>query len=226
MMDMKVMTGFNKLDKILSGGFPANANILVSGGPGTGKTLFSLRFLREGLRLKERCCYISLSEDKNELLRATDNITSLKDIKKHIGKNCAIEHITLGEHVTMKKFNEIIASYPRIDRLVIDNVNKLLIFTEAKRTYRMQLSELLKHLKNISKCTLLICETKEDSIDTGNDEAFECDGVIHLSFLDIEEKPIRSLQVHKLRYTSFEPRVPHRLEIHNKDVKITNTRII
>lgn len=223
---MKIKSGLKKLDMLLDGGLPANTNVLVSGGPGTGKTLLSLKFLMEGLKAKERCCYVSLSETKEELLRAADNIASLSEIKNYIGKNCAIEHITLGENITMKKFNEIIAAYPKIDGLVIDNINKLLIFNESKRSYRINLAELLKHLKSVSKCTLLICETEGDEIDTGNGEAFECDGVLHLSFLELEEKPMRSLQIHKLRYTSFEPKIPHELVITNKDLKLTGTKII
>jgi len=223
---MKMKTGFVKLDKVLDGGLPKNTNILVSGGPGTGKTLFSMKFLAEGIEAKEKCCYVSLSENKEELLRAASNITSLGKIKEHVGENLAIEHITMGENITMKKFNEIISSYPEIDRLVIDNINKLLIFAESKRAYRIHLSELLKHLKDISKCTFLICETEGDGIDTGNGEAFECDGIMHLSFLELEEKPMRTLQIHKLRYTAFEPKVPHEFIINNKDLKITGTKII
>lgn len=225
-ISMNVKSGFKKLDVLLGGGLPVNTNILLSGGPGTGKTLFGLKFLMEGLRLKERCCYVSLSENREELLRAANNIDSLKELKKHIGKNCAIEHITLGENITMKKFNEIISSYPKIDRLVIDNINKLLIFAESQRGYRIHLSELLRHLKSISGCTLLICETEGDKIDTGNGEAFECDGVIQLSFSELEEKPRRTLQIHKLRYTSFEPRVPHEFVINDRDLRLTGTKII
>ena len=223
---MRVESGFKKLDALLGGGLPAHTNILISGGPGTGKTLLSLKFLMAGLNAKERCCYVSLSENREELLRAADKIASLRELKKYIGKTCAIEHITLGENITMKKFNEIITSYPKLDRLVIDNVNKLLIFAESKRSYRIHLSELLRHLKSISRCTFLICETKEEQIDTGNGEAFECDGVIHLSFLELEEKPMRILQVHKLRYTSFEPKIPHELVITDRDLKLTGTKII
>jgi len=223
---MSIKTGFDKLDASLGGGIPIKTNVLISGGPGTGKTLFTLRFLLEGLRKGDKCCYVSLNENKDELLRATENIDDLKDMKKFIGKNYAIEHITLGENMTMKKFNEIIARYPNIDRLVIDNVNKLLLFTENPKSYRIHLMELLKHLKSISKCSLLICETKDDEIDTGNNESFECDGVFNLSFLDFEEKPLRILKVHKLRYSSFEPKIPYEFVMSNKGLEITDIKII
>ncbi|NIO20437.1 MAG: hypothetical protein GTN76_06775 [Candidatus Aenigmarchaeota archaeon] len=222
---MVVTTGIRKLDNLLGGGFPSTTTILLSGGPGSGKTLLALKFLMEGVRKKEKCCFVSLNETRDELLRACKRITGLKDAEKYIGKNLAIEHIPLGENITMKKFIDIIASYPEIDRLVIDNVNKLLIFSESNRCYRLHLSELVRHLKNAG-CSLLLCETKGDNIDTGNGESFECDGVLHLSFLELEEKPMRTVTVHKMRYANFDPKIPHEFVIDDKDLKLGATKII
>jgi circadian clock protein KaiC len=222
---MKVSTGLKGLDSLLGGGLPKNTVTLISGGPGTGKTLISLNFLLDGARKKERCCYVSLSESKEELIRACQEIESLKEIEKYIGKNLALEYIQLGENITLKRFIEIISSYPKIDRLVIDNVNKLLIFAESPRAYRLSLSELVKHLKNIG-CSLILCETKEDEFDSGNNEAFECDGVIQLSFLELEEKPMRTITLHKLRYSSFEPKVPREFIINKKELRLGSVKII
>ncbi|MFH1237325.1 MAG: ATPase domain-containing protein [Candidatus Aenigmatarchaeota archaeon] len=222
---MFIGTGIKKLDKLLGGGFPGKTTVLVSGGPGSGKTLFAMNFLMEGILKKERCCYVSLNETKDELLRASKGIESLGAMEKYVGKNFAIEHIPLGENITMKKFIDIIASYPKIDRLVIDNVNKLLIFAENERSYRIHLSELVKSLRQMG-CTLLICETRGEHIDTGNGESFECDGVLSMSFLELEEKPQRIMTIHKMRYASFEPKVPHEIVIDSKEIRITETKII
>jgi circadian clock protein KaiC len=222
---MVVSTGFKRLDSLMGGGFPEHTVNLVSGGPGTGKTLFGLKFLSEGVRKGEKCFYISLNETKDEIIRASRGIDSLKGMEKRLGKTLAIEHIPLGDNITMKKFISIISSYPKIDRLVIDNVNKLLIFAESKRSYRVHLTEMVNQLRIIG-CVMLICETRDEEIDTGNGEAFECDGVINLSFLDIEEKPLRILTVHKMRYADFDPRVPQEYQITKKDLIITGTKII
>ena len=224
---MKVNSGIAKLDGILSGGLPKNSVVLVSGGPGTGKTLFSLKFLLEGARKKERCCYITLSEDKDELLKACDSIESLKEVSKYVDKNLAIEYIPMGRsNINIKRFIEIISNYPQVDRLVIDNVNKLLMFSANKTEYRSYLVDLVKKLK-ATQCSLLLCETPNDELlDSGGDESFECDGVIQLVFLDLEEKPMRALLVHKMRYTAFDPKVPHELRIDGRDVKITETKVI
>lgn len=221
----RITTGLSGLDRMLKGGFPEKVTILLSGGPGSGKTLLAMKFLIDGAMKGEKCCYVSLNEDREELIRAARGINSLSMVEKHIGKNLAIEHIPLGENITMKKFMDIIASYPDIDRLAIDNVNKLLIFSESKRIYRIHLSELVKQLKPMG-CTLLLCETKEDKIDTGNGEAFECDGVLHLNFHELEERPMRTLSVHKMRYSSFDPRIPHELVISDNDLKLSRTKVI
>ena len=44
----KVATQIEGLDQILHGGFPVGRTTLISGGPGTGKTVLGLEFLYRG----------------------------------------------------------------------------------------------------------------------------------------------------------------------------------
>jgi len=224
---MRVTTGIKKLDAVLSGGFPENSVVLLSGGPGTGKTLLGLKFLLEGAKKGEKCCYITLNEGREELMKACQSIKSLQDVKKHLGKNLAIEHIAMGQsNVTMKRFMDIISNYPKTDRIVIDNVNKLLMFSENKKSYRAYLIELVATLKS-TKSSLLLCETEnDDSLDSGGQESFECDGVLQLIFLELEEKPKRAIIAHKMRYTKFDAKVPHEVLIDENDIRLTETKII
>lgn len=224
---MKVSTGLKKLDSILSGGFPENSTILLTGGSGTGKTLFALKYLLEGARNKEKCCYISLSETSEELIKAAESIKSLSDIKKYLGKNLIIEHIHMNQNnINMEKFIDILSEYPKIDRIVIDDVNKLLIFSENETSYRVNLIELISKIKR-AKSSILLCETKNDTyLDSGGNESFECDGIIQLVFLDLEEMPMRALIVHKMRYTGFDAKVPHELKIDGNDIRLTDTKTI
>jgi len=222
----RVPTGLPQLDKILGGGFPDKTTILISGGPGTGKTLFGMNFLLEGARKGERCCYVSMGETKDEIARACKEFEKMKDIEKFFGKTLAIEHIAIGEsNMSIKRFVSLLSEYPKIDRMVIDNTNKMFMFSDSKRIYRIHFSEMLKYLKNI-ECCLIICETENEGIDSGNGEAFECDGVVSLSFLELEEKPMRSLTVHKLRYSSFEAKVPHELVIDKNGLRLGETKVI
>ncbi|MCD6522571.1 MAG: AAA family ATPase [Candidatus Diapherotrites archaeon] len=223
---MRITTGIKGFDDKIEGGYPENTVILVSGNTGTGKTLFGLSFVMEGARKKEKCVYVSLSETEDELLRACDRIDSLKDARKYVGKNLSIEYILLEEMLDLEYFIKLFENYPEVDRIVIDNINKLLIFAETKREFRTRLVELIKHLKNKSKCSLLLCETLDDTLDTQNGEAYECDGVVNLSFLEFEEKPRRILKLYKMRYTAFEERMPYEWRITEGGLELTERKVL
>lgn len=220
----RVTTGIDELDRLIEGGFPIGTVILISGGPGTGKTLFGLNFLAKGAREKERSCYISFNENKRDLLRACDRIKPLQTVNKN--ESFIIKGIDLGSDITVKRFIKTIEQYPTFERLVIDNVNKLLLFAENKRQYRTQLDALTRYLREKVACSLLICETEDDRIDSGNGEAFECDGVITLAFLDFEEEPRRTLTIEKMRYTKFEPKIAHDLIIDAEGLKLGKEKIL
>jgi circadian clock protein KaiC len=220
----RITTGMKDLDILINGGFPTNTAILLSGGPGTGKTLFGLNFLAEGAAKGERSCYISFNETENDLLRACEGIKTLKNVKKN--EKFIIKHIDLGMEVSVARFMETIDQYPKFERLVIDNLNKLLLFAESRRQYRTQLDTLTRYLREKVACSMLICETEGEKIDAGNGEAFECDGVVTLSFLEFEEKPKRTLRVDKMRYTSFEPKVAHTMIIDKNGLQLSKEEII
>src|SRR5438477_6707948 len=59
--------GIGSLDDILHGGLIAERLYLIDGNPGSGKTTFALQFLLEGVRHKEKCLYVTLSETRQEL---------------------------------------------------------------------------------------------------------------------------------------------------------------
>jgi len=221
-----VKTGLPDLDKLLDGGFPSKTLQLVSGDAGSGKTLFGLNFVVQGAKAGERCGYISLGETEEELLRACRGIESLKDAESHLGKNLIFKHIILGEKTSLEEFTKTFSEYPDIDKLVIDNVNKLLMHAANSKDYRLKLVELIRYLKEKVNCSLLLCETKGDELDSGHGEAFEADGVIKLSFLELEEKPMRALQLCKMRYTRFDPKVMHELVINGNGIRITKAKII
>ncbi len=67
-MDDKVKTGIKGLDEITNGGFRRNMSILVTGSPGTGKTITALQFLYAGAKdYKENGLFISTEENLDEV---------------------------------------------------------------------------------------------------------------------------------------------------------------
>jgi len=47
----KSLTGIQGFDQITDGGLPQGRITLIVGGPGTGKTLFAMQFLVNGVRM-------------------------------------------------------------------------------------------------------------------------------------------------------------------------------
>ncbi len=64
---MALATGCAQLDRMLGGGFPEQRAVLVTGGPGVGKSTLAMQFLQEGLANDERCLYVSTEQTTDEL---------------------------------------------------------------------------------------------------------------------------------------------------------------
>jgi circadian clock protein KaiC len=65
----KAPTGIKGFDKITFGGLPKGRPTLVTGGAGSGKTLFGMEFLFRGPRIMRNRAYFSASKNlKNDLV--------------------------------------------------------------------------------------------------------------------------------------------------------------
>src|SRR5487761_833910 len=81
-----VPTGIQGLDDLLAGGYPRGRVILITGGPGSGKTLMAMQFLVNGVeRFDERGVFVSLEESKYHLASEMANFGW--DVEKYEKKN-------------------------------------------------------------------------------------------------------------------------------------------
>jgi circadian clock protein KaiC len=65
----KVATGIAGFDEITDGGLPKGRPTLVCGGPGCGKTLFSLQFLIHGADDGEPGVFVAFEETRDDLVK-------------------------------------------------------------------------------------------------------------------------------------------------------------
>lgn len=63
----RVQTGIKGLDKMLAGGLISERPYILSGSPGSGKTIFGMQFLMEGIEQDERVLFVALEEPVNEV---------------------------------------------------------------------------------------------------------------------------------------------------------------
>jgi len=67
----KIRTGWEKLDDQLGGGLPKGSITTVSGSTGSGKSIFAMEFLINGIKASgEPGLYIAIEESKNSLYRS------------------------------------------------------------------------------------------------------------------------------------------------------------
>ena len=64
----RVESGIDRLDSLIEGGFPRKTVTLISGPPGTGKTILCFQFLYKGLELGEKCLFLTLDKRIDNLL--------------------------------------------------------------------------------------------------------------------------------------------------------------
>ena len=65
----KAPTGIRGFDEITQGGLPKGRTALVTGGPGTGKTMFAMEFLVKGAtEFGEPGVFVSFEETADELI--------------------------------------------------------------------------------------------------------------------------------------------------------------
>jgi len=64
----RIRTGIEGLDALMDGGIPKNSITLVSGPPGSGKSIFCFQFLYEGIKNGEKCLFLTLDKQVEGLL--------------------------------------------------------------------------------------------------------------------------------------------------------------
>lgn len=83
MATKRIKTGIDGLDNLIEGGFPEGSLILISGSPGTGKTIFGLQYLYQGAKINEHGIYVTFHESKESLLKCGEIFGwDIKDLER------------------------------------------------------------------------------------------------------------------------------------------------
>lgn len=64
----RISTGITDLDKRLQGGYPEGECILITGKPGTGKTIFGIQYLYNACKEGKRCAMIATEETPEKII--------------------------------------------------------------------------------------------------------------------------------------------------------------
>lgn len=210
----KVATKIVGLDEILEGGLPKGRTTVVSGGPGSGKTVLGLEFLCRGALAGEAGVFVTFEERADAIrLNARSMGWDLAAMEK-AGKIVIIEARLPGEEVVAGDFDihGMLAiaggQAKRIGarRIVMDALDVLLrVYDDSKRAHN-ELSRLHDWLTDRGMTTLLSVKTHRDDIH--QDDQYEfldfmADCVIRLDHRVTGQVATRRLRVIKYRGSGF-----------------------
>jgi len=234
----RVKTGVFGLDELIEGGMPKGRIMLVSGGCGTGKTIFGLQFLYYGVKnYKEPGIYVTLDE-RPELIRE-DCLKFGWDLKKmehekmleiidgtiaRIGFQSEEEYsLPATGYDVDKLLIEIMRAIKRIDakRVVIDSIPSLGFNIETETEIRKTILKLSYVLMKSGVTSIITSEIQEGENKFGKYgvEEYVADGVIVLHFLNVGMQSNRTLQIRKMRATKHSEDI-HPIEITDKGIVV------
>lgn len=182
-------TGVPVLDDVLQGGFPAKRAMLVTGGPGTGKTTFAMQFLDAGLSRGERCLFVSTEQtpaelrdsfapyqfdiDNDNLAVATLHATPGQTLEAP-GQTLTLATLddgvtpdeaapSFGDYrnpFTAENVSEFLKGFAPADRVVFDSISGLAVMTDNERTYKRTILDVIRVLTDtLGATTVLTAES-------------------------------------------------------------------
>jgi len=208
----KVPTQIHGLDDILYGGFPAGRTTLLSGAPGTGKTVLALEFLYRGAVSGNPGIFLTF-EETVEALR--ENALTLGYDLAYLEEQGALSllgvqvdpDVLLSGDFNLKALFAIIGGKVKTigaDRIVIDGIDILMRLFRGSRRQQSEIFAMHKCLRDQRLTTILTAKNIK-----GQDSSqysfldFMADCVIYLDHRVKEQVSTKRLQVIKYRGSGY-----------------------
>ena len=203
-------TNIPGFDLISNGGLPAGRTTLVSGGPGSAKTIFAAQFLIEGIKSGEPGCFVTFEEQPIDIRR---NLLSFDwDIERFEKEGLWVfvdgslhpkdEPVTIGDYDLGGLVSRIGHAVNKVGarRVSIDSIGAMLVQLGRPAVIRRELYRVGWQLREMGVTSIITAEH------TGSTEApveeYVTDNVIILRNTLEEEKRRRTLEILKFRGAS------------------------
>ena len=235
-------SGVIGLDQLLDGkGIPAGHTILVSGGPGSGKTTFGIQFLYEGaVNHNQTGLYVTMDENPADIKK---NMSAygwdLDELEKEIKlifvnvspvrvvptDKAGLVQLGMKEFKLVKLLEAINQGIEEIGakRVVIDPITMFMLQypDETERIHAMR--DLIAELRKTDCTHLLISELQGTGMDREYQfEEYLSQGVILLRTVQKSNKLTRMLQIEKMRGVNVDTQ-PRPYEISDQGIEVYPT---
>jgi circadian clock protein KaiC len=245
----RIKTNIKGLDELIDGGIPKGFIVLLSGSPGTGKTIFGLNYIYNGANDFDQVgLYVSFEQKPDDIREQAKQfkMTELEKLEqegKVIIKCFPIHDInkdTVADIIIMAKENNA-------QRIVIDSLSALSInapmlavssnfimgdILTKENSHFFSPSDLKKNfiykfineIKMINGTALLIGEDTDQKSSSHDISEFACDGVINLKRNSVGEEISRTIHFDKLRLSNINVAMKE-YEITSNGIEIINNNL-
>jgi circadian clock protein KaiC len=119
----RVKTGIDELDNLLQGGIPRESITLVSGPPGSGKSIFCFQYLYQGAIENNKVLYLTLDKKEEGLIQQAKKLGI--DFQPFIEKGMVkFRYLNINKKFVYESMNNELQD-ESYDRIVIDSITPL-----------------------------------------------------------------------------------------------------
>lgn len=210
----KIRTMIEGFDDVSHGGLPKGRTTLVSGTSGTGKTLFSLQFIYNGIVcFEEPGVFVTFEESPNDIIRnahifgwdlqglINEGKLFILDASPDPEGQDIVGNFDLS--ALIERLQYAIQKY-KAKRVSIDSVTAVFQQYEAVGVVRREIFRLVARLKQLNVTTIITTERSEEygPVASFGIEEFVSDNVVIVRNVLEGERRRRTLEILKLRGTT------------------------
>ena len=231
-----IYTGINGFDSLLEKGIPTGANIIIAGGPGSGKTIFCSQAIYNKAAEGKDCVFLSMEEQpdrlKDHMLSFGFDVEEIERSDEQIilrakgkGRICLkrLQPIRLARSIeallekasgTLPVDIDLVLDFIPEDfdacLLALDSISAIeTAFSGTKRQYRIYIEQLFRYFEEMNLTTFMITESSDVPHRFSNTgvEEFLADGIFVFYYFQGVKKRTRGVEVYKLRGASHSQRI-------------------
>ncbi len=198
----KVKFGIPGLDEILKGGVKKDASILLTGIPGTGKSIAAMQFIHSGALAGTPGMFITSEEAMASLKTNMKNLGfSIDELEKKGMITLVEQTVTSGGMISIEAPLKLIEK-KKIQRVAMDSLTLFeFVYGNSINEFRKGIISFIKQMKQAGVTLLVTSERYTSEVDgmTFRPEDFLFDGMITMSMIRKGSSFERVIHVNKMR---------------------------